>query len=430
MPELRKLKSGSLLAISNIYAAIASFAILSMIFNRVGLHAFGKISFLLTTISIFQILFNTQSWQGLLRERTRAAPALLRACLAIDATVAAGGALLLYGGMAPLTRIFGGGGEPDTALLWLTLNVALIPPGALLAVIRGDDRFSLQAVVDIVASTVKFALGILVARSVSPLDYVALALVAPEVVRWLGYLAISLSPLRDAKGGADRSTELASTASNVKQVYRFCGWGMLSEISHLPSAHLDKIIVSSTLGLEFLAIWDIVKRCVLAIVQVTNVLNQMLFPHFVRRREEVSRQHLLQDTLRKCGILALAIGLTYLIMILSFNMWFPRLFHLGARSPMSAEAIRNVMAALALVMTFVLGAIPVHPLFLSLRHSAETFRLSLTGNVLSLVLTWLLTGPMGLYGAVIAILASDAFIIFSKVAIIHSSIPSTRLAAR
>jgi O-antigen/teichoic acid export membrane protein len=428
MPELRMLKSGSLLAISNIYAAGASFAILSMIFNRVGLHAFGQISFLLTSIAIFQIVFNTQSWQGLLRDRRRTAPSLLRACLAIDGLVAIVGALVLCTSMKRLVRIFGGGADLDPSLIWLTLNVALIPSGALLAVIRGHDRFSLQAAVDVVASTVKLALGVVVARSASPLDLVPVALVVPEALRWLGYLAISLAPLRDdVEDAAERRGALAE---EVKQVYHFSGWGMLSEISHLPSAHLDKIIVSAALGLEFLAIWDIVKRCVLAIVQVTNVLNQMLFPHFVRRRDEMSREHLLQDTLRKSGMLMTVIGLTYLAMVASFDLWFPRMFHLGAKSPMSAVEIRNLMGAFALAMTFVLGAIPIHPLFLSLRHSAETFWLSLIGNVLSLTLTWLLTAPLGLYGAVVAILASDAFIILSKVAIIQASIPSSRLATR
>ncbi|TXI21824.1 MAG: hypothetical protein E6Q67_07090 [Roseateles sp.] len=425
MARLKSLGSGALLAAGNVYAALSTFVVLSIVFNSVDLRTFGAISLLLTSVAICQILFNTQSWQGLLNSAVPAGTGLLRRCLAIDVTTAAMGATLLALTHLAFPRALSQDVEAPATLLWLAVNVALIPPGALIAVIRQEGRFAQQALVDISASTLKIAMALVLVRGATSLASVALTLVLPEVLRWCGYLALSSARLaRRDEGPAAGRVDTASP-STLRSIYGFSLWGMLTEIIHLPTAHIDKLLVSALLGLESLAIWDILKRCATAVVQATTVINQMLFPYFVRIRHQSTVANLARQCLRQCLLLGGLLLLLYGAATLALPIWFPLAFHVDTAA-WPLDHLQRIFGVLALVMTFVLGATPVHPLFLSLRHSSQSFRISLVGSVLFFALSALLLPWWGLFGASLAILGSDAFIILTKARLLHLTAVASR----
>lgn len=417
MARLSSISSGTILALGNVYGALSTFAVLSILFNNVDLKTFGSISLLLTSISIFQILFNTQSWQGILNSSRGISVSTLRRCLLIDAGTAVIGSMLLGLCYTFFPKLLSETAVPSILLLVVT-NVALIPPGALIAVIRKDGRFAHQALVDITTATLKIAIAFWWLPGATSLMPVVMAFVIPESLRWLGYLALSASRLTDRSLGSS----VRNTASQpvLKDIYRFSMWGMLTEIIHLPTAHIDKLMVSALLGLESLAIWDILKRCVIAVVQGTTVINQMLFPYFVRVREDLSAADLIRQCFQQCLKLGSLLLLFYCIATLTLPIWLPLAFHVD-QVLWPLERLQLIFGLLALVMTFVLGATPIHPLFLSLHHSSRNFRISFVGNFVFFVASALLLPWLGLFGASLAILSSDAFIIAAKLRILGKS---------
>lgn len=421
MARLKSLGSGTLLAIGNVYAALSTFVVLSIVFNSVDLKTFGAISLLLTSVAICQIIFNTQSWQGLLNSPEPARPGLLRRCLAIDATAASVGAGLLALTYTLYPRALSQSTAAPSGLVWITINVALIPPGALIAVIRQEGRFAQQAFIDISAATLKIGMALCLTRGATSLMTVAMTLVLPELLRWCGYLALSASRLvqkdSDAPSKANQYPP-PSPSHKLRAIYGFSIWGMLTEIIHLPTAHVDKILVSALLGLESLAIWDILKRCATTVVQATTVVNQMLFPHFVRIRSQSTVTTLTQSCLRQCLALSCLLLLLYGSATLTMPVWFPLAFHVDS-AIWPLEHLQRVFGLLALVMTIVLGATPIHPLFLSLRHSSQSFRISLVGSILFFALSALLLPWWGLFGTSLAIFGSDLFIIVSKARMLY-----------
>lgn len=428
MARLKSLGSGALLAAGNVYAALSTFVVLSIVFNSVDLRNFGAISLLLTSVAICQVLFNTQSWQGLLNGAVPAGSGLLRRCLGIDVATAALGAALLTLTHLAFPRAFSQDTATPATLRWLAVNVALIPPGALIAVIRQEGRFAQQALVDISASTLKIVMALALVRGATSLVPVALTLVLPEILRWCGYLALSAQRLTGRNSTKTASNgDAASASPTLRTIYGFSLWGMLTEIIHLPTAHIDKLLVSALLGLESLAIWDILKRCATAVVQATTVVNQMLFPHFVRIRHQAAVIDLARQCLRQCLMLSGLLFLLYGAATLTLPIWFPLAFHVDT-AVWPLEHLQLVFGLLALVMTFVLGATPVHPLFLSLRHSSQSFRISLVGSVLFFALSATLLPWWGLFGASLAILGSDAFIILTKARLLHLTASGRRAA--
>lgn len=410
MARLSSISSGTILALGNVYGVLSAFAVLSIVFNNVDLKTFGSISLLLTSISIFQTLFNTQSWQGILNSSREISASTLRRCLLIDAGTAVMGSLLLALCYAISPKLPSEAAVPSILLLVIT-NVALIPPGALIAVIRKDGRFAHQALVDITASTLKIAIAFWWLPGATTLLPLAMALVIPESLRWLGYLALSASRLTNRSQGS--SIHKTASQSVLKEIYGFSVWGMLTEIIHLPTAHIDKLMVSALLGLESLAIWDILKRCATAVVQGTTVINQMLFPYFLRARDDFSAYDLNRKCFQQCFKLGSLLLLFYGIATLTLPIWLPLAFHVD-QTVWPLERLQLIFGLFALVMTFVLGATPIHPLFLSLNHSSRNFRISLIGNLVFFISSGLLLPWLGLFGASLAILSSDAFIIAAK----------------
>lgn len=410
MARLSLISSGSILALGNVYGVLSTFVVLSVAFNSVDLKTFGSISLLLTSVSIFQTLFNTQSWQGILKSSWKVSASTLRRCLLIDAGTAVLGSLLLALCYAFSPKLLSEAAVPSILML-VIINVALIPPGALVAVIRKDGRFAHQALVDITASTLKIAIAFWWIPGATSLLPLAMALVIPELLRWLGYLAITASRL--TKNSQGSSIYETASQSVLKDIYRFSVWGMLTEIIHLPTAHIDKLMVSAFLGLESLAIWDILKRCATAVVQGTAVINQMLFPYFLRAREELSAADLNRKCFQQCLKLGSLLLLFYGIATLTLPIWLPLAFHVD-QAAWPLERLQLIFGLFSLVLTFVLGATPIHPLFLSLHHSSKNFRISLVGNLVFFISSGLLLPWLGLFGASLAILSSDAFIIASK----------------
>jgi O-antigen/teichoic acid export membrane protein len=410
MARLSSIGSGAILAIGNVYGALSTFAVLYIVFNNVDLKTFGSISLLLTSVSIFQTLFNTQSWQGILNSNREISASILRSCLAIDIGIAVMGSLLLALCYAFFPKFLSGVAIPSVLFL-IIANVALIPPGALIAVIRKDGRFAHQALVDITSSTLKIAIALWWLPGATSLLPLTMALVIPESVRLIGYLALSASRLTRRKSGC--YTHKSATQPVLKDIYRFSVWGMLTEIIHLPTAHIDKLMVSVLLGQESLAIWDILKRCATAVVQGTTVFNQMLFPYFVRIREDLSAADLNRQCFQQCLKLGSLLLLFYGVATLTLPIWLPLAFKVD-QVVWPLERLQLIFGLFALVMTFVLGATPIHPLFLSLHHTSRNFRISLVGNLVFFISSALLLPWLGLFGASLAILSSDAFIIAAK----------------
>ena len=116
----------------------------------------------------------------------------------------------------------------------------------------------------------------------------------------------------------------------------------------------------------------------------------------------------------KLGILLL---LFYGISTLTLPIWLPLAFHVD-QALWPLERLQLIFGLFALVLTFVLGATPIHPLFLSLHHSSKNFRISLVGNFVFFISSGLLLPWLGLFGAPLAILSSDAFIIAAKLRIL------------
>lgn len=401
-------KSGASLAAANILSSLASFIVLSRLLSVLGLDEYAKVSVMLTYVAIFQIIFATQSWQGLLWKFSRIVPRnTLLAALGIDAGSALFGASTLLAGALLFVS-----GDGASTIAFVALNVFLMPYGASLAVIRLRGLYSQQAGIETLASVLKLTLVFFLDPKYVGPYYIVTVLVLPEFIKWLGYL--TLLSVHVKKTGISGESE--DVKASLREVYKFSSWGVMTEVIHLPAAHLDKLIVGAFLGAQSQAVWDLVKRCVTALVQVTNVVNQQLFPFYMRQLEvsNYSRAAAYSHMLKSARMMALTIFSVYLVAGLGFYEWFPPLFKLSEFELAQYSAKTNFLAFSA-VMVFVLGAIPVHPLFLAIEGSKRNFTVSAAANALNLVAALVLVPRLGVMGCILAIFISDALIISFKV---------------
>lgn len=403
-------RSGATLAAANILSSIAAFVVLSRLLAVLGLPNFAKVSFMLTCVTVFQIIFSTQSWQGILKKFTSSIPRqIVIYSLMLDSVVSMTGAVILY--MA-ITSLASAHDINELGLAILAINVFFVPNGVSLAIIRSNNLYSIQALTEVTVALTKLLVVFTVSYTGPSITYFLIILVLPEFIRWLSYIAVLFIYGR-------RDVTVSKQVRNVlREIYGFSSWGVLTEIIYLPAAHLDKLIIGTFLGLQAQAIWDLIKRCITALVQVTNVVNQQLFPYYIKKIEPGQNNTNIEIYSHMIGsvrLLRATLFCVYLTAGLTFYLWFPRLFSLPEDLLMSHSA-QATFIAFSSVMVFTFGSVPVHPMFLAIEGSRPNFMISAIGNLANLLIALVTVPVFGIFGAILATAVSDGSIITYKFA--------------
>ena len=403
---------GNLLIGTNLWNVVINFFIAVVAFNALTLSQFGSLSLLQATVAIFQTLFNSQSWQGLLRLRPNNFVKVKFSCYFIDTVFSLLGSIVMLLTLTIFEQLAMLNTESFYLPSLIILSILFLPNPTTIACIRRKALFNSQAFVDLIATTTKGVL-IYTVWLTGHVELILFPFIIFDFVRYTGYVIVAKII----------TFKLPSWKLRLKpkrlllRVYQFSAWGAFTDISHLPTAQFDKLIISALAGLEALAIWDIIKRLVLVMVQITTVINQLLYPYFIERCKNFSYALVLQQAKNFTGLLFLTLLFLYLPMVLSFDFWFYSTFHYEP-----AQYTINVKAlflAFCLTMSFILSAMPIHALFLATAGSMKSFYISIAGNTLFLVVTVISVSSLNLYGSVLAIFISDLFIILTKLVVLQ-----------
>ncbi|HCE3509554.1 TPA: oligosaccharide flippase family protein [Vibrio parahaemolyticus] len=405
-------KSIFTLSFSNALFSISSLLGLAVLSKLLELDQYGLFAFSLSLAITIQTIFNTQSWQGILK-LDKYYNNLLYKCFLVDITTSSLGAITYLITIQWLTAILTGG-EFQLWQFTLAVSVLFTPNGTALSVIRKQNKFFGQSIVDSIAAIFRLALMILC--YILDVDaYVAVAAYTlPEALRWIGYVLISYQ----AKPNQIKNNEVVF--KDILTVYKFSIWGVLNEIAHLPSAQLDRLICASFISLEVLALYDIIKRICTSVVYVTNPIIQVVYPNFISSIKENGLRSSFYFLKKTISLLLLFTTCIYFLIFISKNVWGSILFSIPESTWLEGYELLLILFCMSLIVTF--SFVPVHPFFLALGKARMAFFISFFGSLIYLITIYCIAYFSSFYYLPLAILLSDGFIISFKLREIYKEI--------
>lgn len=400
------LKSVVTLGGSSVFQAIATFISIIFVSSALGLVEYGVFAFTLALAMILSVLSNTLSWQGLLKLESVSKRTILY-CFCIDLVISFVSSIVFVTLLGLLTSSI----LDRHVEAWQYCFVFVIffqNNGTIISLIRQKSLYKRQAVVDALSGAVKvIAVGI--SSTTDSIELLIFSFVSSEIIRWLGYIFISGIRSECSYEGGDNVTVIGQ----LQAIYKFSIWGVLNEIAHIPSSQLDRIIISSFVGLELVAIYDMFKRVLTAVVNLTNPIIQITYPIYIQRLKSESFKNVMSFALKLVCILFCILSIAYITIYLTSYFWMKYLFQVEIPDNLT-ETAGLLLINLSLTLTFVYSFVPIHPLYLALGHAKNSFYISFLGAIFVLVSLFVFAIYTGIEHIPFSILAGDLVIILYK----------------
>ncbi len=202
-----------------------------------------------------------------------------------------------------------------------------------------------------------------------------------------------------------------SNKNNIKlsKFIKFSLWGTLHASLDLPLTQLDKVIISSLVGLEIAGVFNLIRKLSAVMNQIADPIYQVSFPEystFVYNKDydKAKRMSLI------ISIYMIILGLSAIIVAwFSFDFIDQFLF-----DNKLTNYLFELLGAI-IIQTFALVFIWIHPLFISFGFMKDNAKILLFSNAAFVICLVSLLEEIGIWGALLAILFQYLIVILCKV---------------
>lgn len=387
-------------------ATAISFFAIPITLKIMGLAMYGSFVFVQASAAIMFTLCTLQYWQGLLVEfpgKENSSRVLARQVWRSLSYEGVGllAALLLVLGLH-LARVPQAAGLDQLDLLLIVLSTLLPTLGSIVAFYRLTDRYQVLLGAGLLCNLMRLGLLNVAQRYHPTVTAVILSYALPEVLRF-GYLGLSLLYRRQdlpgpvSGGGIDRGRIVSAGK-----------WSTVQAMADLPVANVDKILVGLALSPEALGIYNILKRLYSIINIATAPVYMNSIPEFARRINQADLGGaftLWRNTIFTLLPLSAAVGLSCYALR---GYWTGYIYH---------DLIHYSRELLIVIVTAVIagGFITSHALYWALGKKRQSTAITVSSNLIYLVLLLALSARHGLAGAVAAFLLQVAGVVLVKV---------------
>ena len=396
---------------ANLFFSISSFISLAVVTKIIGLTQFGLFAFSLSIAAILQVAFNTQSWQGILKN-DKFSKAIVSYCFLIDlffATLAS----LVYLLVIKLLTIHFTDAEFMNWQYIIALLIFSIPNGTCLSIIRKFQLYNEQAKIDVVASIIRLVLILLCFFFKTNTFLTILVYVSADFIKSVGYFKILISNFNSL-------VRADGTFSQINKIYSFSIWGVFNEIMHLPASQLDRIICATFISLEVLGVYDIFKRVCTSSIYITNPIMQICYPDFISKVKNTSINKSMSMLFKIVFSLLLVLSFLYFTIYLTRYSWAELAFSISIDEWTEGYDILLSLFCISLLFTF--SFIPIHPFYLALGFAKRCFYISLVGAFFYIITITIIAMNLPFYYLPLAIFISDLTIIILKILDIRRSL--------
>ncbi len=403
---------------SQTIAGALSFFTTLIIVATVGVTGNGVLAIVITYSTMFNGLFNFQSYNALIKfgaeaiekKDNNAYKMYIKTALIQDIVTA----ILAYViGKAVLGYIAEIMHWDANIVSYINLYLITIPiniTGSLNAILRLHDKFHITGLVSIVGNFVKFILAIFAFMMKLTVYYFVWIEIILIVVQNVLRLYYSLKTMKERDISFD---EIIHTKLYMdKKFTKFNIYNNLVSAVDIPAGQAVNLVINKYLGMNTVGVYNIFVKAGAIIAQITDAVGQAIFPEFsvmVAKNNIKAALSVCKKLLKSVNLLSI---IAAILSLLFYKMWMPFFM----------EPNFNYAVAFAIYILF-LGLsgslVPIHQLFVSVNLVNYNLYIAIVCNIIYILLLLLLSNILGLIGVMIAMLFQCLLVCVCKIIILR-----------
>lgn len=405
---IKFLKRGFAVLSGNLSISISNFIISGILISKNGLKSYGLFVVLQSCYLIWMTVSKPVTWQTIVKF----APSLDLKILVKESIK-----IEIIGALASTTLIITTLAIAKQYNTWISdyLLVALVilcgslitNNGTLLGYLRASGNFSTVANIQIASAILKVLTSLKLSHDIQ-LYFITTVLI--DIVLWGIAVAHTIHKHKPL------ITEKPNHNYSFSSLLKFSYWGTFHAVLDLPVTQLDKILISSLIGLEATGVLDIIKKLSQVVGQFAAPIYQVIFPEYTKLLYEHKTTKLLKLS-ANLSILILACGIAVVTCTyLTFN-----LINSYAFSDELYGYKRELILYLS-IQSLALCFIWVHPLSISLGKMKQTAYILIASNTLYLGTIYLFAKQYSIDAVIFAFTLQSSTLIAAKLYIILNSL--------
>ena len=402
---------------SQTIAGALSFFTTLIIISAIGVKGNGILAIVISYATIFNGLFNFQSYNALIKfgaeaiekEDKKAYCMYIKTALLQDVITAIiayiiGSLMLNYiahfmhwdANIVGYIRLY---------LITILINIT----GSLNAILRLHDKFHITGLVAIVGNFTKFVLILFAYMlKLSVYYYVWIEVVLIVVQNLLRfYYALKTMTEKDIPFRTVIKTKLYIDIKFTK----FNIYNNLVSAVDIPAGQAVNLIINKFLGIKTLGVYNLFVKAGAIIAQITDAIGQAIFPEF----SKMVAKNNLEDVLNVCKKLLKSVNLlstiVAIVALVSYKIWMPFLMQPNLEYAIS-------FSIYILFLGFSGSLVPIHQLFVSVNLVNYNLYIAIVCDIIYIILLVVFSYMFGLIGVMLSMLLQCLLVCTCKITIL------------
>lgn len=386
----------------NMGSSIINFMVTLILIHTVGNTQYGIIIIAQQYMNLLDGIINFQSWSGVIKYGSEAIveknndrlSAIFKTGIVIDVATAVLGTIVALIALPVASNIMKWNQQMSNLAFIFSLEIIFHIEGTSVGVLRLYDKFKYTSIQLISSALLKLVvIGAYVLVGGNNIAIIVWLYVITDIVKHLLLVFMAFYVLKHELG--IRKVMRLPLKYAEKDFVKFTLWSNIGSTVDIPVKYFD-IFIISLISTEIVAVYKTFKQIIQILSMLTNPISMAIMPQFSemvaqnRANEALAKVRRLRNIICSVGIIPVIV--TLIIGRPIFN-WM-----LG---PTYGDNILLFLLMLILNI-YLMAHVGIHPLFNSMGYAKETFLITLTTNILYIIVAYLIVPILDIYGLIVA----------------------------
>lgn len=405
----------------NVFASFLSFISSFLILQTLSTSDYGKIVIAINYMNMIDLLVNFQSWTGVVKfgsealenKKTNLA-SIIKAGMSLDLSTSFLGTVLGITLLPLISMIFNWDKQISLFCFCFCFEILFHLDGTFTGIFRLFDKFKYVSIHLVINELIKLfiILSLYFTHCQNILLYV-ICYVCLDVIKFSSFVIIGLLLLHKRIGL--KNIIRAKYSELDKKFWQFTIWANLASTVDAPIKYCDTFFLS-LLSIELVSAYNVFKKIIAIFGMTITPISQAIMPQLAKliaagkQKESYFKMHKLRN-------LIFVIGVPFIILL---GLFAPILLRIANKSDLIQYLwILYFLLGINLIAYCYLG---IHPLFSAFGFSKYDFFITLTSNLVYLIIISLLIHHISVLAIVIGTFVQLLITIISKEFILRISV--------
>ena len=409
------IKNVTTVLVGNSGSSIINFFVTLIMIHALGNTKYGIFLLALQYMNLLDGIINFQSWAGVIKYGSEAIVdndekrllSIFKSGFMIDIITAVLGTLVAVIILPAISYILKWDNELVFLAMIFSVEIVFHIEGTSVGVLRLFEKFHLTATQSIIAATIKFMLiGIYVLLGGSSLIIITILYVITDVIKHLILVFMAMRVLHEKIG--IRKVLKTPIKRFDKAFFKYTIWTNVGYTVDVPVRYFDVFIIGQ-ISVEMVAIYKVFKQMIQILSMLVNPISMAILPQFSELVAKGKEKEAYQKVMKLRNMI-FSVG--WIVIVASLLVGKP-LFNMFLGTEYGDNLF--LFMTILIMQIFFIAHVAVHPFFASLGKAKEDFIITLSSNIIYIVVAFVLVTSMGIYAVVLSNVVQGTLCIFMKI---------------